>query len=61
MTGDTEVDGFVSPEFDLQLASEHDDAAPQKRQKLLGKIREGQQPVEMGDEEALALALLRAV
>jgi hypothetical protein len=58
----TKGDGYASPEFDLQSASEQDDAPPQKRQKPPRKTREeprGSRPSALADEEALALALLR--
>ena len=64
-----EDDGYVTPEFDLPLASafessEHDDDAPlQKRQKPSRKTREDSdlqesRPMALVDEVALALALL---
>jgi hypothetical protein len=58
----TKGDRYVSPEFDLQSASEQDDAPPQKRQKPPRKTREDSResrPIALADEEALALALLR--
>ena len=63
---DAEGGGYVSPKFDLPSASEseHDDVPPQKRQKPSRKSREvpdprESRPMALGDEEALALALLR--
>ena len=51
-------DGYVSPDFDLPSASGHEDSPPPKKQKFDKKNRAGA-PTSLGDEEALALALLR--
>ena len=56
--GDVEDDGYVSPDFDLPSASGHEDSPPPKKQKLLKKNR-ADASTSLGDEEALALALLR--
>ena len=55
-------DGYVSPEFNLGLTSEHNDPPPQKRQKFPSKGSEGprgSRSTALVDEEVLALALLR--
>jgi len=56
--GVVEDDGHVSPDFDLSSASGHEDSPPPKKQKFRKKNR-SDAPTSLGDEEALALALLR--
>ena len=56
--GAVEDDGYVSPDFDLPSASGNEDSPPPKKQKYHKKNRAGA-PTSLGDEEVLALALLR--
>jgi len=56
--GVVEDGGYISPEFDLPSASEREDTPPPKKRKFREKSR-ADAPTSLGDEEALALALLR--
>ncbi|KAH9045118.1 DEAD-domain-containing protein [Lactarius hengduanensis] len=55
--GDVEDDGYVSPEFDLPSAAGHGDNPPPKKHKF--RKNQADAPTSLGDEEVLALALLR--
>ncbi|KAH8979630.1 DEAD-domain-containing protein [Lactarius akahatsu] len=55
--GDVEDDGYVSPEFDLPSAAGHGDSPPPKKHKF--RKNQADAPTSLGDEEVLALALLR--
>ena len=56
--GDIDDDGNVSPGFHLPSASEDDGTPPPKKQKFREKHR-ADGSTSLGDEETLALALLR--
>ncbi|KAH9176637.1 DEAD-domain-containing protein [Lactarius sanguifluus] len=49
--------GYVSPEFDLPSAAGHGDSPPPKKHKF--RKNQADAPTSLGDEEVLALALLR--
>ncbi|KAH8985950.1 DEAD-domain-containing protein [Lactarius hatsudake] len=55
--GEVEDDGYVSPEFDLPSAAGHGDSPPPKKHKF--RKNQAGAPTSLGDEEVLALALLR--
>ncbi|KAI9461233.1 DEAD-domain-containing protein [Lactarius psammicola] len=55
---DVEDDDYVSPEFDLPSPSGHGGSPPPKKQKFHEK-NQADASTSLGDEEALALALLR--
>ena len=59
--GVVEDDGHIPPDFDLSSASGHEDSPPPKKQKFREKNRpDAATTTSLGDEEALALALLRS-
>ncbi|KAH9057338.1 DEAD-domain-containing protein [Lactarius vividus] len=55
--GDVEDDSYVSPEFDLPSVARHGDSPPPKKHKF--RKNQADAPTSLGDEEVLALALLR--